>query len=100
MRGDPDFELLATIPGDRITGVQLCDATAEVPFGVPPAYDGLNNRRAPGDGDFPVRRIIEALRAIGGLNNVGLEIFSPVFDAMPADAIGERSRRLLDAYLG
>ena len=100
MRGGRDDALLASIPGDRITAVQLCDATAAVPTGMSLAEDGLNNRRAPGDGDFPIGEIVEVLRKSGGLNDVGLEIFSPQFDAMPAEAIGETSRKVLDQVLG
>lgn len=45
------------IPGDRITAVQLCDATAQVPEGMSLAYDGVNNRRVPGDGEFPIDEV-------------------------------------------
>ena len=100
MRGGRDDALLASIPGDKITAVQLCDATAEVPKGMALAEDGLNNRRSPGEGDFPIGEIVEVLRNSGGLNNVGLEIFSPRFDAMSAEAIGETCRRVLDETLG
>ena len=100
MRGGRDDALLASIPGNRITAVQLCDATAEVPAGMSLAEDGLNNRRAPGDGDFPIGEIVEVLRRSGGLNDVGLEIFSPEFDAMSADAIGQVCRNALDDALG
>jgi hypothetical protein len=62
--------------------------------------DGLNNRRAPGDGDFPIQEIIQVLRESGGLNDVGLEIFWPQFDAMSAEAIGGVCRRILDEQLG
>lgn len=99
MRSGRDDALLKSIPGAKITGVQLCDATMEVPAGVSLAYDGLNNRRAPGDGEFPIDEIVNILREIGGLNNVGLEIFSSEFDRMSAEAIGETSRRILNHVL-
>jgi sugar phosphate isomerase/epimerase len=99
MRSGRDDALLSTIPGDRITAVQLCDATAQLPAGMSLAYDGLNNRRVPGDGEFPIDEIVEVLRQSGGLNIVGLEIFSPELDRMPADAIGEMSRAILDRTL-
>ncbi|MFB7629508.1 sugar phosphate isomerase/epimerase family protein [Streptomyces sp. NPDC056149] len=99
MRGGRDDALLETIPGERITGVQLCDADAKVPEGMSLAYDGLNNRKAPGEGDFPVSEIVDVLRAIGGLNSVGLEVFSPAFDAMSAEEVGVRTRAALDAVL-
>ena len=99
MRGGRDDQLLASIPGDRITAVQLCDATAELPLGMPLVEDGLNNRRVPGEGDFPVDEVVEVLRTSGGLNNVGLEVFSPRFDAMSAEAIGTLSGDVLDRVL-
>jgi 4-hydroxyphenylpyruvate dioxygenase len=99
MRGGRDDALLRSIPGNKITGVQLCDATMEVPAGMSLAFDGLNNRRAPGDGEFPIDEIINVLRKTGGLNHVGLEIFSTEFDRMSAEAIGETSRRILNHVL-
>jgi sugar phosphate isomerase/epimerase len=99
MRGGRDDALLRSIPGDKITGVQLCDATLTVPDGMSLAFDGLNNRRVPGDGEFPIDEIVEVLRQTGGLSIVGLEIFSQEFDRMSADAIGERSRAILDRSL-
>jgi sugar phosphate isomerase/epimerase len=95
MRGGRDGALLRSIPGDKITGVQLCDATAKVPDGMSLAFDGLNNRRAPGDGEFPIAEILQVLRENGGLNIVGPEIFSLEFDRMSAGAIGEKSRAIL-----
>lgn len=99
MRGGPADTLLRSIPGDKITGVQLCDATAKLPDGMTLAEDGLNNRRTPWDGDFPIDEILNSLRQSGGLNNVGLEIFSPEFDRLSADEIGKRSRKALDRAL-
>ncbi|WP_410809422.1 sugar phosphate isomerase/epimerase family protein [Micromonospora sp. 067-2] len=99
LRGRPDDDLLRTIPGAKITGVQLCDATAELPPDKSMIEDGLNNRRVPGEGDFPVEEIVGILRQTGGLNNVGLEIFSPDFDAMTAEAIGSATARQLDRLL-
>jgi sugar phosphate isomerase/epimerase len=99
MRGGRDDALLRSILGDKITGVQLCDATLTVPRGMSLAYDGLNNHRAPGDGEFPIHEIVEALWQSGGLNIVGLEVFSQELDRMSADAIGERCRAILDQTL-
>jgi sugar phosphate isomerase/epimerase len=99
MRGGRNDALLRSIPGDKITGVQLCDATVKLPAGMSLAFDGLNNRRAPGEGEFPIAEILEVLRKSGGLNIVGLEIFSREFDRMSAKAIGEKSRAILDGAL-
>ena len=99
IRGGRDDAVLRAIPGERITGVQLCDATAHVPAGMSLAYDGLNNRRLPGDGEFPISEIVDVLRKTDGLNVVGLEIFSPAFDRMSAPEIGGKCREVLDATL-
>jgi sugar phosphate isomerase/epimerase len=99
MRGTRDDALLGSIPGEKITGVQLCDAPMKVPAGMSLAFEGLNNRLAPGDGEFPIAEILEVLRQNRGLNVVGLEIFSREFDQMSAGAIGERSRKSLDRLL-
>jgi 4-hydroxyphenylpyruvate dioxygenase len=74
-------------------------AAAQVPDGMSLAYDDLNNHRAPGHGEFPIDEIVEVLRQCGGLNLVGLEVFSREFDRMSVDAIGERSRAILDRTL-
>ena|ERR1700691_5528153 len=89
MRSGPDEALLRRIPGSKITAVQLCDATAAAPPGMSLAYDGLNNRLAPGEGDFPISQLLSTLREIGGLNNVGLEVFSSRFDQMSAQELGD-----------
>jgi sugar phosphate isomerase/epimerase len=90
---------LRSIPGEKITAVQLCDATAAVPPGMSLAYDGLNNRLAPGEGDFPISRLLSTLREIGGLNNVGLEVFSSRFDQLSAQEIGDITRGTFARFL-
>jgi hypothetical protein len=56
MRSGPDEALLRSIPGEKITAVQLCDATAEVSPGMSLAYDGLSNRVTLGEGTFPIAK--------------------------------------------
>jgi sugar phosphate isomerase/epimerase len=63
------------------------------------AYDGLNNRLAPGEGNFPISQLLSTLRDIGGLNNVGLEVFSPRFDRLSAQEIGDITRRTFAHFL-
>jgi sugar phosphate isomerase/epimerase len=98
-RGKPDDQLLRTIPGDKITAVQLCDGTAELAPGISLIYDGQKLRQPPGEGGFRVKEIVGILRDIGGLNNVGPEIFSERFDTMTAEDIGLICRTSLDAAL-
>ena len=80
-RGDPDFDLLATVPGDRIYCVQIDDAAA-----IPRASlrDDTKNRLLPGDGDLDLARAVRALAEIDALRWVGPEVISPVLEAMPA----------------
>ncbi|MEM8654129.1 MAG: hypothetical protein AAGF36_05240 [Pseudomonadota bacterium] len=87
MRGNPDLDLLASIPGDKIASVQLADAAAAIPEGRSPVDDCLNWREPCGEGEFPVAEITRIISDIGGLRNVGPEIFSAKFDAMSADEI-------------
>jgi sugar phosphate isomerase/epimerase len=99
MRGNPDLDLLATIPGDRISAVQLADATLTFPEDRSPVDDCLNWRVPCGDGEFPVTEITAVLAGIGGLNNIGPEIFSAKFDQMSADAIIASIRDFFPAAL-
>jgi len=87
MRGNPDFDLLRSIPGHKISSVQLADAGAMIPEGRSAVDDCLNWRVPCGDGEFPVTKITQVLKEIGGLRNVGPEIFSSKFDQMTADQI-------------
>lgn len=89
-------ELLRTIPGSAITGVQLNDGQAELGPDDNVIEDCLAHRRPPGEGGFRVREIVAILRETGGLNNVGPEIFSVDYDAMLADDIAASVRKSMD----
>ncbi len=83
-RGTPDHDLLARIPGERIGAVQVSDAAA-TPVGDL-EHDCLHHRLPAGAGSFPLSEVLEVLSAIGGLHDVGPEIFSDAFDQRsPAD---------------
>lgn len=99
-RGGPDDELLKSIDGKWITGVQIDDGDAEIPPGVSMFMDTIFRRKLPGQGGFRVREIIAMLRGIGGLNNYGPEVFSGEMDALGADEIGARCRDALAWALG
>ena len=73
----PNDELLRSIPGHWITGVQINDGAAKPPPGRDPLEDTANHRKTPGKGEFRVRELVALLRESGGLNNLGLEVFSP-----------------------
>jgi sugar phosphate isomerase/epimerase len=95
-RGNPDFELLERVPGDRIFAVQIDDAAAEVRASM---REDTQHRLLPGDGCFDLPRAVRVLDRIGALHWVGPEVISPVTEAMaPVDAArlaGDRVRELI-----
>ena len=99
-RGDPDFDLLATIPGDRIYCVQIDDAAAQ-PRGS--LRDDTKNRLLPGDGDLDLARAVRALADIDALRWVGPEVIFPALEAMPAveaaKLAGGKARELIATAL-
>jgi sugar phosphate isomerase/epimerase len=80
-RGNPDLEVLASVPGDRIFAVQVDDAPAE-PSGT--LWDDTFHRLLPGDGDFDLASVMDVLESIGGLSWVGPEVFSDELAALGA----------------
>jgi len=79
-RGEPEFDVLAGIPGDRIFCVQVDDAPA-VPQG--PLREETSRRLLPGDGALDLPAAIRALHRIGALRWVGPEVISPELATMP-----------------
>jgi len=73
-RSEPDFALLAAIPGERIFAVQVSDGAAEPMESL--LKDMMLHRRLPGDGVFDLRRALNVLQRTGGLNRVGPEVAS------------------------
>jgi sugar phosphate isomerase/epimerase len=99
MRGNPDFELLGAIPGDRISAVQLSDALMIVPDGRNASDDCMNFRLPCGEGEFPIDSITRTLAGIDALRNVGPEIFSLRFDTLSADGIVAEIGKFFPALL-
>jgi sugar phosphate isomerase/epimerase len=98
-RGNPDFEVLAGIPGERVFAVQLSDAHAVC---VEPLFeDTMHRRLLPGEGDFDLVRFVEVLAARGALGLVGPEVFSDELHARgpraAAEVAMECTRRLVTA---
>jgi len=79
-RGEPQFDVLAGIPGDRIFCVQLDDAPA-VPKGS--LREETSHRLLPGDGALDLVAAVRALHRIGALRWVGPEVISPDLAALP-----------------
>jgi sugar phosphate isomerase/epimerase len=99
-RGEPEFEVLAGVPGDRIFCVQLDDAPA-VPRGS--LREETQHRLLPGDGALDLVAAIRALDRIGGLRRVGPEVISPDLAALPvldaATLAMDRTRAIIDVAL-
>jgi sugar phosphate isomerase/epimerase len=99
-RSDPQFDVLASIPGDRIFCVQLDDAAAE-PQGS--LREETSRRLLPGDGGLDLRAAIRALHQIGALRWVGPEVISPDLAALPvldaARLAMDRTRTAVSAAL-
>lgn len=95
-RADPDHDLLATIPGDKIFEIQLADAQSELQGDM--VNDLLHHRLLPGEGDFDLARTVHVLRRIGANRSVGPELFSDAMDALPAAEVGRITGRSLSDW--
>lgn len=73
-RGDPDLDLLGTIPGQRIFSVQISDGAPELRESL--IKDTWRHRLLPGEGTFDLERVLSTLDAISGLRLVGPEVLS------------------------
>ena len=99
-RGEAQFDVLETIPGDRIFCVQLDDALA-VPEGS--LREETSRRLLPGDGALDLVAAVRALHRIGALTWVGPEVISPDLAALPVLAAAtlavDRTRAFVAAAL-
>jgi sugar phosphate isomerase/epimerase len=99
-RGEAQFGVLETIPGDRIFCVQLDDAPA-VPQGS--LREETSHRLLPGDGTLDLTAAIQALHRIGALRWVGPEVISPDLAALSvldaATLAVDRTRAFVTAAL-
>jgi sugar phosphate isomerase/epimerase len=77
--GGPNPELLATIPGERIGYVQVCDA-APTPTGDS-LTEAMSARLLPGDGVVDFGAVFSLLADIGAEPFLATEIFNPAFVA-------------------
>jgi hypothetical protein len=81
--------VLDTIPGGKLTGLQLADALI-APQAATLWGEG-RFRRFPGDGELDLARIALLLLRKGGLLNVGAEVFGQAIDDLDPDQAGMRA---------
>lgn len=80
-RSGSTLELLATIPGDLIGGIQINDAPAQREADLGHAM--MNARLFPGEGSLDLHGMLRTLRQIGCSAPVAVEILSDDLRAMP-----------------
>ena len=93
-RGQPDLELLAAVPGDRIFSVQVSDGAADLEESL--VKDTFRHRRLPGDGVFDLLGALQILRDTGGLRLVGPEVLSAELEQLPPVEAARQAGEALD----
>ena len=96
-RGQPDHDLLRTVPGEKIFVVQWSDARAEQEGSL--MEDMMNRRRLPGNGDFDLATVASILDEIGATPSMGVEIFSEELRAIPPEEAGRQAGESLRELL-
>jgi sugar phosphate isomerase/epimerase len=96
-RSDPDGELLRSVPGSSILGIQLSDAPAAPE--ADPLHATLHQRLLPGDGEFPLPALLADLRATGTVAPLGVEVFSDVLHAQAPVEVGRLAGNSLQTLL-
>lgn len=95
--GGPDFDVLRSIPPDRIHVLQINDAP-RAPDGAL-ADETMTRRLLPGDGDIDLRGLVDALDEMGAEPMVAPEVFNTELAALgPEEAarrMGDATRRVL-----
>jgi sugar phosphate isomerase/epimerase len=99
-KGNPDFALLKSLPGECLVSVQVADAL-QAQQGATLFEDTVRFRKFPGEGELPIAEILAILHKKGHLRRIGPEVFSDEADALPPEIAGKRSaeslRRVLHA---
>ncbi len=89
---------LAAVPGRLVLGVQLDDGPAAAERDLVTAT--LHERALPGEGEFDLRGILDALRATGTSAPTGVEVFSDALHARPAAEAALLAAQATRAVLG
>jgi sugar phosphate isomerase/epimerase len=86
-RGSGDIGTIAQVPVGTIREIQLCDgALLPDPDVSDPLEETLHRRRLPGDGEFPLAALLEAVAEHHGRVPLTLEVLSDELDQRPVDA--------------
>jgi sugar phosphate isomerase/epimerase len=93
-KGNPDFELLKSLPGEHFVSVQVADAMRNQ-RGATLFEDTVRYRKFPGEGELPVAEILTILHQKGNLRRIGPEVFSEEADALSPETAGKRSAESL-----
>ena len=93
-KGNPDFALLKTLPGECLVSVQVADAM-QAQRGATLFEDTVRFRKFPGEGELPIAEILTILHQKGHLRRIGPEVFSDEADALSPEAAGKRSAESL-----
>lgn len=88
---------LAAVPLERIVGVELNDADADVVGTL--FEDTVHRRRFCGEGSFDLTGMIGALRGVGWTGPWGVEILSDEYVALPVEVALDRAARSARAVL-
>jgi len=96
--GGPAFELLGSIPGDRIPYVQLGDAAAAPSDDV--MTEMMTARLLPGEGSVDFAALFSALTGIGAEPYMAIEIFNPgLIEREGAPTAARRMKEATEAVL-
>lgn len=93
--GPSKFEDLAYLSPENLAWVQVCDLA-----GVPREVAGDSDRILPGEGDFQITPILDALDRIGYTGAVSLELLNPTLWSIPADRVADAAARSMSNLLG
>lgn len=93
--GSSKLEDLGYLHAQNLFHVQLCDLA-----GTPRELAADSDRILPGDGDFQLQPILDALRAIDYGGYISLELMNPQIWRVPARQLGEIGMTALRTLLG
>jgi len=95
LRLEPDD--LRRIPARFLSWVELCDGPYE--YAEDRLDEGINRRRLPGEGEFPVAEYVAVCRDIGYAGPWGVEVLSEELRNLPIEQIFERAYETTSAQL-